>query len=293
MTETPAPQKIRIGGVPEHFNLPVYLALEHGVFASEGIDVEWMDFPGGTGAMTRALRDGTCDVCLLLTEGIVADIIRGNPARIVSGHVKTPLSWGIHTAADSPLNSTDDIFDRKFAISRLGSGSHLMPVVDALQHERSIETGQLVEVRDLPNAITSLNSGESEVFYWEKFITHPFVRQKKLKRIGEFMAFWPCFMIAATERIIREQPALLRRTVKLIHQQNQLFMEMPEACELVTERYGLTPADARTWFHSTEWYVDGWVSDKMLEGVMYTLQEAGIVQETISTDRLIWKKEGR
>jgi ABC-type nitrate/sulfonate/bicarbonate transport system substrate-binding protein len=32
---------IRVGGVPEHFNLPWHLALENGLFESENINVEW------------------------------------------------------------------------------------------------------------------------------------------------------------------------------------------------------------------------------------------------------------
>ena len=83
--------KVRIGGVPEHFNLPWHLAMEKGKFAELGIEVEWISFPGGTGAMTRALREGTVDICILLTEGIISDILKGNPSKIISQYIKTPL----------------------------------------------------------------------------------------------------------------------------------------------------------------------------------------------------------
>lgn len=49
-------KNIRIGGVPEHFNLPWHLALEEGLFLKAGVSVEWIDFPEGTGAMNKALR---------------------------------------------------------------------------------------------------------------------------------------------------------------------------------------------------------------------------------------------
>ena len=65
---------IRIGGVPEHFNLPIHLAREHGSFEKRGINLEWTTFKGGTGQMTKALRDKEVDACILLTEGIIADI---------------------------------------------------------------------------------------------------------------------------------------------------------------------------------------------------------------------------
>ena len=87
---------LKIGGVPEHFNLPIHLAIENGLFLSRGLQIEWIDFPGGTGQMTKALREGRVDVCILLTEGMIADILKGSPSKILSEYVCTPLTWGIH-----------------------------------------------------------------------------------------------------------------------------------------------------------------------------------------------------
>ena len=70
-------EAIRIGGVPEHFNLPIHLAMENESFQKRGVEVQWTDFYGGTGEMTRAMRKGDCDLCIVLTEGIIADIVDG------------------------------------------------------------------------------------------------------------------------------------------------------------------------------------------------------------------------
>ncbi len=35
---------------------------------------EWTDYPGGTGAMAKALNENETDVAVILTEGIVKDI---------------------------------------------------------------------------------------------------------------------------------------------------------------------------------------------------------------------------
>ena len=67
---------IKIGGVPEHFNLPWRLLLEAGEPARSGIDAHWQDFPDGSGAMAAALRDERLDVAMLLTEGAVAGVAR-------------------------------------------------------------------------------------------------------------------------------------------------------------------------------------------------------------------------
>jgi sulfonate transport system substrate-binding protein len=282
--------KIRIGGVPEHFNLPVQLAIEKGLFTSQNIEVEWVDFPGGTGYMVQALRDNECDLCILLTEGIVTDILKGNPSKIVSGYVKTSLTWGIHTQSENSLKNHNQIFDRKFAVSRLGSGSHLMPIVDALLRDKQINDSQFIPIHNIDGAIESLGKNETEIFYWEKFTTKPYLVKGEMKMISEFISPWPCFVIAATDKIINANPELLSRVLKIIQKSSADFMKDKSALDLVKDRFNIMTKDAERWYHSTEWATDGWVSNKMLEGVLYTLKEAKIVDEDAVLDNVVWKR---
>jgi TRAP-type uncharacterized transport system substrate-binding protein len=66
------------------------------------------------------------DIAVILTEGIVKDILAGNASKIVQVYVESPLIWGIHVAANSGYKTISDIENTKVAISRLGSGSQLM-----------------------------------------------------------------------------------------------------------------------------------------------------------------------
>lgn len=95
----------RVGGVPEHFNTPWHTAAASGRFSREGVEVEWKEYPGGTGAMTKALRAREVDVAILLTEGVVADLHRGSDAKLLGTYVSTPLNWGVHVGAQSALTS--------------------------------------------------------------------------------------------------------------------------------------------------------------------------------------------
>ena len=56
--------RLRVGGVPEHFNAPWHSAASKGAFTAAGLQIDWVDFPGGTGAMNKALRQGEIDVAL-------------------------------------------------------------------------------------------------------------------------------------------------------------------------------------------------------------------------------------
>ena len=122
---------IKIAGVPEHFNLPWHLCIENNEFKAVGIDLQWTDIPEGTGKMCQMLRDGETDIAVILSEGIIKDIVAGNPCKIVQVYVKSPLIWGIHVSAKSKYHSIADLEYTKVAISRYGSGSQLMAYVNA------------------------------------------------------------------------------------------------------------------------------------------------------------------
>ena len=281
---------IRIGGVPEHFNLPIHLANEGGQFKNRGIHIEWITFRGGTGQMTRALRDNEIDVCILLTEGIIADIIRGNPSKIISEYVSTPLTWGIHTGMANKLQYYKDIFDKNYAISRFGSGSHLMAIVDADSKGKSIDKHQFKVIKNLDGALESLGQLSTDVFYWEKYTTKPYVDAGKLRRVGEYKTPWPCFVIAATDNILKTQPDNIIRLLRTIHDSCDDFMKNENAIAMVSQRYGQKIKDVERWYHSTEWAIHGWVSDKMIKSVIYHLRMANIINHKQLIPELIWKR---
>jgi sulfonate transport system substrate-binding protein len=281
---------IRIGGVPEHFNLPIHLAIENGDFKSRGVHVKWTTFKGGTGQMAQALENDEIDVCVLLTEGIINAIINGNPSKIISNYVISPLCWGVHTAADNPLNNYLDIHNKSFAISRFGSGSHLMAIVDANTKEKQIKAEQFTVIKNLEGALESLKKHETDVFYWEKYTTKPYVNSGKLKRIGEFYTPWPCFVIAASDKILKEQPENIIRLLRTIHDSNDKFMQNEYSVNLVSERYGQKLKDVKRWYHNTEWAIHGWVSNKMLKSVIYSLQMADILEKDKEIPALVWER---
>jgi len=283
-------KKIRIGGVPEHYNTPIHLAIESGAIENEGIDIEWKTFEGGTGEMREALINDEIDICAILTEGIVSGILSGVPAKIISGYVKSPLIWGIHSGIDNPIKDHKEIYDKQYAISRIGSGSHLMAIVDALNNDKEIDPTQFHIINNLKGALQSLNDLETDVFYWEKYTTKPYVESGEIKRIGEYVTPWPCFVLAAHTNIINTRPKDISRVLRQIQKSSAQFMENEEAVDIVSKRFNIKKEDAAKWYHATEWATDGWVSNKMLKNVVYTLKEANIIEEMADTQQLVWQR---
>ncbi len=280
-----------VGGVPEHFNLPWHLAIEQGLFEKAGLKVQYKDFPGGTGALSRALQSGELDLAVVLTEGIAASILNGNPARIIKTYVQTPLIWGVHVAADSDIQSESDMQGRSYAISRFGSGSHLMAIVDADQ--RGWEGSQLefVKVGNLEGARKALAAGEAELFMWEKFMTKPLVDGGEFRRVAEVRTPWPCFMIAASEEVLAQYPEEIKAILAQINQSCELLMKEPEKEKMIASRYGLKEKDVEAWLSQTSWNTDVNLPTHALNRVVKVLRSLELIPgDSRGAGKLIWLK---
>jgi ABC-type nitrate/sulfonate/bicarbonate transport system substrate-binding protein len=279
-------ETLKIGGVPEHFNLPWHQAISEGDFEKEGIQLEWKEYPGGTGEMTRDLRNGSLDLAVLLTEGIVADIVKGNPSKIISLYVESPLIWGIHVPAHSDLQHIKDIQGKRYAISRMGSGSHLMAFVDTSQRGWLLAQEQLVIVGNLQGAREAFRKNEAEVFMWERFMTQPFVDNGEFSRVGECPTPWPCFAIAARNEVIASKKETLQKVLQVIYRANGEFMQNKSAPGMVSERFGIKPDDAVAWFAHTKWATNGNISPQMLTGVVDTLYGLQLIDRQAKPEEL-------
>ncbi|KJD32867.1 ABC transporter substrate-binding protein [Tamlana nanhaiensis] len=247
-------KKINIGGVPEHFNLAWYLTLKNGEYKEENINLRWHDYYGGTGAMCKALRNKEIDLAVILTEGIIKDIIDGNPSKIVQTFVQTPLVWGIHVAANSSFKSIEDIKGTRAAISRYGSGSHLMAYINAENHNWDLKTDLNFEViKDLDGAVKGLTEGVADYFMWEKFTTKPLVDDGTFRRIGDCPTPWPCFVIAAREEFIENNPEELKAILDIINNTTLDFKDIPSIDKTIANRYEQQLEDVQEWLSITEW----------------------------------------
>jgi ABC-type nitrate/sulfonate/bicarbonate transport system substrate-binding protein len=240
---------LKIGGVPEHFNLPWLRLAESG--ALDDLGVVWRDVPEGSGAMAAALRAGELDAAMLLTEGAVAGAAAGG-LKLVSLYTVSPLIWGIHVPADSDLRTVEDVRGRRYAISRRGSGSHLMSFVHAREHGWSTDDLDFVVVGTLQGAIDAFASGAADVFFWEKFMTKPLVDSGRFRRVGEFVAPWPAFVVCASDAALAARKPIGAALGRVLDAAGELSAN-PNASAAIAERYGLLPGDAREWLAATCW----------------------------------------
>ncbi|MBA6154162.1 substrate-binding domain-containing protein [Gelidibacter maritimus] len=245
---------VKIGGVPEHFNLAWYLTLKDGEYKQENINLRWEDYPGGTGAMSEALRTGEIDMAVILTEGIIKDIAEGNPSKVVQIFVETPLIWGVHVAAGSEFKSIEDLKGKRCAISRFGSGSHLMAYINAENHGWDLDTDLNFEViQDLEGAVKALSNGDADYFMWEKFMTKPIVDSGVFRRIDNCPTPWPCFVIAVRDEFLKANENVVKIVLEIINNTTIDFKEIPSIDRMIANRYELQLEDVQEWLSLTEW----------------------------------------
>lgn len=276
-----------IGGVPEHFNLPWYIALRDKEFQKKGINLRWKDYPGGTGQMVRALREKEIDMAVILTEGMVRDIINGNESKIVQVFVKSPLLWGIHVAAASDYDEIEDLKGTKAAISRFGSGSHLMAFVNAENHEWDLKNDLRFKViQDLEGALEGLPKGNGDYFMWEKFMTKPYVDNGTFRLIGESPSPWPSFVIAVRNDVLENEAESVKGILDVINSVTKNFKSIPGVDEIIAKRYGQKIEDVREWLTLTEWS-DRQLTSKELEDIQQKLLELNLIKDKIQKDRIL------
>ncbi len=279
------PIHFRIGGVPEHFNYPWRLVQEKQLLATKTYQFTWQDYPGGTGAMCQALREGALDVALILTEGAVADIVKGNPSRIVGTYVSSPLTWGIHVHADSKFEKVADLERGHFAISRYQSGSHLMAIVNAQQRDWNPDELSFELVQNFEGARVALRESKADAFMWEKFTTKPTVDRGEWRRVGVCQTPWPCFVIVAREEILEKHHSSLLQLIDDI-QKHLDYLEKDEKIAYIAQHYQLDVPDVEEWYEQTEWLCQPQIDQEALEKVQNMLHELKIIDQKVSPESL-------
>jgi ABC-type nitrate/sulfonate/bicarbonate transport system substrate-binding protein len=269
---------VKIVGVPEHFNLPWRISIENGDFEVENIDLQWKNIPEGTGKMCQMLRDGETDIAVILTEGIVKDIIAGNPSKIVQIYVQSPLIWGIHVGAKSEYQTIKDLQNKKVAISRLGSGSQLMAYVNANDQGWQTDDIEFEIVNTIDGAVESLTKGTADYFMWEHFMTKPLVDQGIFRRVGDCPTPWPSFVIAVRDEFLKKNPKIIDKILEVINKTTRDFAQIPNIDKTLAELFNQQLEDIQQWLKLTQWSQKQ-LTEKAFDKIQNQLFDLGIIDK--------------
>ena len=272
--------------MPEHINLPWLMAIEEGAFETRGINLVWTDIPEGTGKMCAMLEEGQTDLAIIITEGIVKSITEGNPVKIVQEYISTPLKCGIHVAADSEFQNISDLQSATVAISRFGSGSHLMSFVNAQSNGWDTSSLNFHVVNTLDGAIEALKMKTADYFMWEHFTTKPIVDSGIFRRIADCPTPWPCFVIAANESFLNDHKGTLRHILEVINIYTTEFKQIPSIDQTIANKYEQRIEDVREWLGMTQWS-QSQLRTETIEMVQDYLFKLKLINNKLDIDKLI------
>ncbi|MGS0527927.1 substrate-binding domain-containing protein [Zobellia nedashkovskayae] len=262
------------------------MAIEEGAFEERGIDLQWTEVPEGTGRMCQMLQDEETDLAIILTEGLVKSITEGNAAKIVQEYISTPLQWGIHVGAKSEFKSIADLEGSKAAISRLGSGSHLMAFVNAQNEGWATDSLQFEIINNLDGAVTTLTEGTADYFMWEHFTTKPLVDKGIFRRLGDCPTPWPCFVVAATQKFIDEEKSTINHILEVINNYTSEFKQIPSIDRSLANRYSQQLEDIKEWLKITQWSQKQ-IPEATLTKVQDTLRELELINKSIPLSQIL------
>ncbi|KAI9636285.1 uncharacterized protein MKK02DRAFT_44989 [Dioszegia hungarica] len=256
---------LRVGWHREHFLSPLLQ------FAAEdkGETFELVECPGGTGEMQVKMKEGEIDVCIALTDALIAGLANGQTAAIITGK-------------DSQYNSVSDLKGTTFGISRLGSGSQVMASVLAMNEgwtEADVPkfkvNGQFKPLRD------SVNAGETSVFLWEWFTTKPFVDSGEVRFIGSVYTPWPSWSFAATPSTSSSQISQFLKSLQpFVTRFNSAEARAKDDIDFVVENFGQQRADVEEWIQTVRWEERmSEVDESVVRETLRVLTKAGVVKE--------------
>ena len=264
---------LRLGGVPEHFNLPWHLARESGRL--DDLATTWQDQPGGTGEMLAKLESGDIDMVSILTEGTVAAIAEGLAATIVQVYVSSPLQWGVHVPAASAIQSEADLQGRRIAISRFRSGSHLMAYVQADRNGWDLADEQFIVVGGLDGARQSFAEQSTDQFLWDRFMTQPFVDNGEFRRVAVQPTPWPSFVVAVRDDVLLGRTTEVGRIVDAVVSESTGLHDRSGIVDTLTSRYGIESDGAEAWLDATTFAARGPFDQQIQADALATLERAG------------------
>jgi NitT/TauT family transport system substrate-binding protein len=162
--QSPAPMKIRVVHVPVLIFAPLYVAIERGYFAQQGIDAELIGTPGGMSSFA-VLASGRAEVVIgglgaslfnAASRGLDFKVV--GPVHMEKPPVSTPLVVSKKAYDSGEIRSVKDLRGKKVSVNVIGSATEFWLHSALLRGGLTINDVQLVAV-NFPEVPAALANG--------------------------------------------------------------------------------------------------------------------------------------
>lgn len=249
--------RLIVGFVPEHFSTPLFLAERQGFFLKNGLEVIFKSFPSGSGHLIQSLIEGSINIAVGLTEAFVNGTASGDVCyKIVGTYVQSKLHWSVITGAKrDDLTSIDQLEGKMCGVSRIGSGSHIMPKY--MREEKGWSKEFDYEVLDtFGNLRQAVNNQRADFFMWEYFTSLRYFENKEIKTLGEIDSPWPSWVIVADDVVLKYE-TIAKAFMNSVNEGIEYFKtHTDEAIKYIVSHFDYTEEIARAWLKTVNFSDD-------------------------------------
>lgn len=210
--------------------------------------------------MIDAFKAKEIDVGIGLTEGWIVGLSKttdvAKPYHIVGEFTQSPLTWAISTGGmRADIQYAEELKGLKCAISRFGSGSHIMASVLA-QHHGWIQCPGLapfdfVECGPFDRLREAVGSGAADFVMWEHFTSKKYYVTSELKKVGEIQTPWNAWHIAVAGE--KADPRVAEHLLPALAKGIKKFEDSkPEAVDFIARHMPYAREDATAWYETVK-----------------------------------------
>ncbi|HBK82777.1 MAG TPA: ABC transporter substrate-binding protein, partial [Flavobacterium sp.] len=198
--------------------------------------------------------------------------------------------WGIHVDAKASYSKLKDLDGKKAAISRLGSGSHLMSIINAKNQNWDTTTLAFEIVNTLDGVVDALKHGKADYFMWERFMTKPLVDNGTFKHLANCPTPWPCFVIAVRTSFLEKNAPIVAQILEIINNTTIEFKIIPSIDKTLAHRYNQKIEDIKEWLSKTQWSQEN-LDEKTVNKIQNQLLDLKIIDKKMAYPQIVTSLE--
>jgi NitT/TauT family transport system substrate-binding protein len=193
--------------------VPLYLAVDDGVFAKEGLQVDLLSFRGGSD-LIKALVSGSVDVGVVSLAEVLSGIDAGQPLKVFYGGFNVPaFDW----YATPSITSMAEARGKRFGVTQYGSSTDFLTRYALATHGLDpMKDVQIVQGGDSPTRLAAMRAGQIDVNIFAPPDTFVAAEQgyTRLLRQKDLAPDYPYHVFGAHESFIAAHPRTLEALLR-------------------------------------------------------------------------------
>jgi ABC-type nitrate/sulfonate/bicarbonate transport system substrate-binding protein len=259
------------------------LGKEHGIWASEGIELQISAFRGD-GQLQQALSAGALDFGLGSGPGM-GYVVKGVPARAVASVAAEPRNMSVVVTNNSPVKTIDDLKGRRIGVSTAGA------LTDWLARRLAVDRGwgrdgvEVVPLGEMRTRLAAMKSGEIDASVTATEESLQIQGQgigRMLMTFGDAVPDFHTHVLFAADVLRQKNPDLVKRVLRAWFK-TAAFMRVNRAATVksVARTMGLSEKVIDMAYDEEIRMLsfDGTFSPQALEVIRLSLKELGILDE--------------